>query len=172
MDLSCFPLTPLWSPPPEASNLEAMLSGAAPRRPSFLPGLEDFPLCVMLETSQLRREESPPTPRARLSFLADPWRVWSLNTCHPGPQASEEGGRRDHLQCWLRTKRFLCTLLGMFCETGLYSVGIFLGSSPKHSLPGGGRNQFVNNSQKKKRPGQIAEESRGKIPGQRPQPDE
>lgn len=62
LDLSCFPLIPLWSPPPEASNLEAVLSGAAPRRPSFLPGLEDFPLCVMLETSQLRQEESPPPP--------------------------------------------------------------------------------------------------------------
>lgn len=56
------------------------------------------------------------------------------------------------------------------CETGLYPGGIFLGLSPKRSLPGGGGNQFVDNSQKQEaRRGQGESRNlRAKTSGGRP----
>lgn len=48
-DLACLPLTPLWPPPPDASNLQAVFSGTAPGALSFLPGLEGLPLRVLWE---------------------------------------------------------------------------------------------------------------------------
>lgn len=91
----------------------------------------------------------PPGP-ACLSFLTGLWRVWSLEI--PVSLASGLRGRTEARPSALlaEARALPVHLLGMFCETGLYSVGAFLGLPPKHSLPGGRGNQFVNNSQKKR----------------------
>lgn len=51
--------------------------------------------------------------------------------------------------------------------TGLYPEGIFLGLSPKRSLPGGGGNQFVNNSHKQE--ARAGGKENLETPGRRPQ---